>query len=168
MLIAFSGLPGSGKSTIAKLLAARLRAAYLRIDTIEQALLRAGAEPPIGPEGYFVANAIAEDTLRAGTPVVADAVNAQPISRDAWPDLAHRLGVRFLTIGVHCSDSAEHRRRVETRIADIEGHALPTWADVNAIPFAPFGSGTFVIDTAHDAAADAVDRIIARLAPSAP
>ena len=38
MLIIFSGLPGSGKSTIARALAKRLGAVYLRIDTIEQAI----------------------------------------------------------------------------------------------------------------------------------
>ena len=38
MLIIFSGLPGSGKSTIARALARRLGAVYLRIDTIEQAI----------------------------------------------------------------------------------------------------------------------------------
>lgn len=168
MLIVFSGLPGSGKSTIAKLLAARLRAAYLRIDTIEQALLRAGTPPPIGPEGYAVALAIAEDTLRAGTPVVADAVNALAISRNAWADLAARLEVRYRPVGIHCSDPDEHRRRVETRTAEIAGHALPSWADVSAIRFEPFPSGTLVIDTAELGITDAVDRIIARLAPSAP
>lgn len=167
MLIVLSGLPGSGKSTIAKLLAARLRAAYLRIDTIEQALLRAGAPPPIGPEGYAVALAIAEDTLRAGTDVVADAVNAQAISRDAWRELAGRLSLRLVPIGVHCSDPIEHRRRVETRAAEIEGHVLPNWAEVSTISFEPFPSGTLIIDTAQLSTADAVDRIIARLAPSA-
>lgn len=34
MLIIFSGLPGSGKSTIARALAKRLGAVYLRIDTM--------------------------------------------------------------------------------------------------------------------------------------
>ena len=38
MLIIFGGLPGSGKSTIARALALRLGAVYLRIDTIEQAI----------------------------------------------------------------------------------------------------------------------------------
>ena len=38
MLIIFSGLPGSGKSTIARALAQQLGAVYLRIDTIEQAI----------------------------------------------------------------------------------------------------------------------------------
>ena len=41
MLIIFSGLPGSGKSTIAQALAKQLNALYLRIDTIEQAIHKA-------------------------------------------------------------------------------------------------------------------------------
>ena len=36
MLIVFSSLPGTGKTTIAKDLAAQTDAVYLRIDTIEQ------------------------------------------------------------------------------------------------------------------------------------
>ncbi len=38
MLIVFSGLPGTGKTTIANDLAAMTSAVYLRIDTIEQAI----------------------------------------------------------------------------------------------------------------------------------
>ena len=37
-LYIFSGLPGTGKSTLAPRLASRLDAMYLRIDTVEQAL----------------------------------------------------------------------------------------------------------------------------------
>jgi tRNA uridine 5-carbamoylmethylation protein Kti12 len=38
MLIVLSGLPGVGKTTIARELASSLKAVYLRIDSIEQAL----------------------------------------------------------------------------------------------------------------------------------
>ncbi len=38
MLIIFSGLPGTGKTTIARSLAHKLAAVYLRIDSLEQAL----------------------------------------------------------------------------------------------------------------------------------
>lgn len=38
MLIIFSGLPGSGKSTIAQKLSQEMKAVYLRVDTIEQTL----------------------------------------------------------------------------------------------------------------------------------
>ncbi|WP_225152486.1 AAA family ATPase [Bradyrhizobium sp. NBAIM08] len=41
-LIVFGGLPGTGKTTIARELTARLAATYLRIDAIEQPLRDAG------------------------------------------------------------------------------------------------------------------------------
>jgi len=37
-LFIFSGLPGTGKTTLSRQLAQHVGAAYLRIDTIEQAL----------------------------------------------------------------------------------------------------------------------------------
>ena len=37
-LIVFGGLPGTGKTTLAKAIAGEHAATYLRIDTIEQAL----------------------------------------------------------------------------------------------------------------------------------
>ncbi|YAF61144.1 hypothetical protein DOCECA_13255 [Pseudomonas sp. E102] len=43
MLIVFSGLPGTGKTTIAHDLAATTGAVYLRIDTIERAVRNSGA-----------------------------------------------------------------------------------------------------------------------------
>lgn len=60
MLIIFSGLPGSGKSTIAQALAKQLNALYLRIDTIEQAIRKADEDNyEMGPAGYFVAYSLA-------------------------------------------------------------------------------------------------------------
>ncbi|WP_188904996.1 AAA family ATPase, partial [Deinococcus aerophilus] len=51
MLIVFSGLPGTGKSTLARSIAYRLHAAYLRVDSVEAALLHAGM-PKVTVEGY--------------------------------------------------------------------------------------------------------------------
>lgn len=86
MLLIFGGLPGTGKSTIARLLAARLGAVWLRIDSIEQALIRAETvtRHDIGPAGYLAAYAIAADNLRLGNVVIADAVNPIAITRQAW------------------------------------------------------------------------------------
>ncbi|HEY6734138.1 MAG TPA: AAA family ATPase, partial [Roseiarcus sp.] len=38
MLIVFAGLPGTGKSSVARELAGKLDAVWLRIDSIEQAI----------------------------------------------------------------------------------------------------------------------------------
>ena len=42
MLIVLAGLPGTGKTTLARRLCERLAAFHLRIDTIEAALKRSG------------------------------------------------------------------------------------------------------------------------------
>jgi len=76
MLIIVCGLPATGKTTLSRLLARDLGAVHLRIDTIEQAIVRSGAaERPLGPVGYTVAHALAADQLRQGLAVVAECVN---------------------------------------------------------------------------------------------
>ena len=76
MLIVFSGLPGTGKTTIASELARRTNAVYLRIDVIEQALRDAKVlTGDVGASGYGLANALALSNLRLGQTVIADCVN---------------------------------------------------------------------------------------------
>ena len=58
ILIVMGGLPGTGKTSLSKVLSLRLDAVYLRIDTIEQALHRQAAFKN-GNEGYLVANIVA-------------------------------------------------------------------------------------------------------------
>ena len=82
MLIVLSGLPGTGKTTIARKLAIVLAAVYLRIDSIEQSIRDAGR--PVEGERYSVAHAVAEDNLRLGRIVVADCVNPWALTRCEW------------------------------------------------------------------------------------
>ncbi len=84
LLVVLAGRPGTGKTTLGQALASELRAAFLRIDAIETAVVRCGlAQPPVGPVGYAVAHEIAAATLALGTPVVIDAVNPVPEARQA-------------------------------------------------------------------------------------
>jgi len=143
MLIVFGGLPGVGKTSIARELARGLDAVYLRIDSIEQAL--GGCTDDAG---YRIAYAVASDNLRLGRTVVADSVNPLAITRDAWVGVAHKAGVRAIDIEVICSDAVEHRRRVESRASDIAGLKLPTWEDVCARSYDSWQRERIVVDTA--------------------
>jgi len=159
-LIAFAGLPGTGKTTIARELARRIGAAHIRIDTIEQALRASGrCEGPMDDAGYRVAYAVAEDNLRQGLTVVADSVNPLALTRDAWAEVAARAGATLLEVELVCSDQTEHRRRVETRKADIPGHKLPAWNEVLAREVEPWTRAHTIIDTAHQDAEQAVTAI---------
>jgi predicted kinase len=155
-LIVFGGLPGTGKTTIARELTRRLTASYLRIDTIEQRLREAGL--PVGAAGYEIANALAAENLLIGRTVIADCVNPVAASRNGWRDTANRCAARLVEIELICSDAAEHRRRVEGRIVDVSGHKQPTWDDVVNRAYEPWDRDHLVLDTA----ADSVERLAAR------
>ena len=157
MFIVFSGLPGSGKTTIAKELARQVGAVYLRIDVIEQALREAGVlAGDVGASGYAVANALALSNLRLGQRVIADCVNPVKESRDAWQAVATAAGVALINIEVVCSDQQAHRRRVEGRVGDIPGLVPPTWQSVQVHEYEPWEAPPFRLDTAQMTPAEAV------------
>ena len=149
MLVVFGGLPGSGKTTLARAIAAQRAATYLRIDTIEQAIRNAEVlAADVGPAGYAVPLALAESNLGFGRTVVADCVNPVRESRAAWREAADRTKSTLCNIEVLCSDPIEHRRRVETRVSDIIGLTSPTWQSVQQHKYEQWETERFVVDTA--------------------
>jgi predicted kinase len=164
VLIILSGLPGVGKTTIARELARQIGAAHIRIDTIELALREAGrGGDSLDDLGYRIAYAVAEDNLRLGQTVIADSVNPWPITRDAWRDVANRAQARLLEVEVVCSDQAEHRRRVESRPPEPFGPRL-TWQDVVARDYRRWDRERVVIDTALGSVEGHVQQLRAAMA----
>lgn len=162
MLYIFSGLPGTGKSTVAKMLAKKRGAVYLRVDTVEQAISSASEDnPKIGPEGYFVLYELTRENLQLGSTVVTDSVNDINLIRNAYRDIAISLNVPFLEIEILCSDKKQHRYRVENRVSDIPGLTPPDWEKVENREYEPWDRAHLQLDTAILSATQCVDKILA-------
>lgn len=162
LLYVFAGLPGSGKTTLATLLASTVGAAHVRVDTIEQAL-RDVCGLNVNDEGYRLAYRVAGEILRAHVSVVADSCNPVESSRRAWEQVARDAGATPVNIEVICSDPHEHRWRVEHRPATVAGLRLPTWPDVERREYHAWTTERIVLDTAGQSEAACLATLLTKL-----
>jgi len=161
VLAVFAGLPGVGKSTLARRVGAALPAAVLAVDTVDSKLRQYDVhEPRPGFAAYGVVSALAEIQLEMGHHVIIDAVNPVRAARQLWVELAERTGAALRVVEVVCGDDAEHRRRVEARHAarDHDGHPtapgltkgeIPDWVRVleRQAEWEPYIGPRLVVDT---------------------
>jgi predicted kinase len=161
-LYIFSGLPGTGKTTLSQALAKQITAVHLRVDTVEQALKDVCAINVQG-EGYRLSYRIAADNLRLGISVVADSCNPIELTRNEWETVALESGAGYVNIEVVCSDKLEHRNRVENRFSTVPGPGLPTWKDVESREYQLWSKERIIIDTSGKSVNECLDGLLSSL-----
>ena len=106
---------------------------------------------------------IAAEQLKLGLDVIVECVNPVAVTRDGWVGTAAAAGAAVVEVELICSDSAVHRRRVETRPSDVEGLVKPTWQEVESREYETWSRSHLVFDTATTGVELIVDRIVASI-----
>jgi predicted kinase len=138
LLVLVTGLPGTGKTTMADAAAAELRAPVLGHDwamsglrpypEIQDALDAMGLRGHRGV-GWSILWALARSQLRRGQPVVLDGVARAPEVAGTRA-LAREEGASSLVVMTECSDPELHRARIEGRQRGIPGWYELDWGHV--------------------------------------
>ena len=131
-VIVVSGLPGSGKSTVAEGIAEKLGIPIFSVDPIESSIIKSGIKRSFetGLAAYLVTETLVAEQLSLGIPAVIDAVSAVKEARDMWRTLSNKFNARLIII--ECAlDRDLHKKRIESRVRNIHGIPEVTWNDVD-------------------------------------
>lgn len=137
-LIIFSGLPGTGKSTLAEAVGKELCIPVFARDWLEGTLLRSGLKPtiedkPLGFAGYELLTVLAQRQLILGQSVILDSVAGTETIRSTWRQLSRQYGADWRVVECICSDEALHRSRLKARKRNIPGWHELEWSDVEKV-----------------------------------
>ena len=154
-LIVFSGLPGTGKSTLAEAIGRRFGIPVFAKDWLEASMLRSGLKPTdknksLGYAGYELLTILAQRQLMLGQSVILDSVAATKSIRSEWRRLAKRYQAEWRVIECICSDKSIHQARLITRQRGIPGWHELDWSEVERVEkyYMPWWSECLVLDMA--------------------
>ena len=152
-LIVFSGLPGTGKSTVAEVVGRELSIPVFAKDWLEATLVRSelvasNQSRPFGSAGYELMTMLAERQLMLGQSVILDSVASTQSIRDTWKHLSEKYRAEWRVIECICSDEWFHRSQLSTRERRIPGWHELAWSDVEKVKsyFLPWSGERLVLD----------------------
>jgi len=132
-LVLISGLPGTGKTALARGLVQALRIPVFAKDRIQSALRTRGLAERATVDGYHLMFDLADEQLSLGLGVVLDAVFPLAEFRLVARAIARRHQARFRPIYCYCSDETAWRERVGGRRQFVPNWTPVGWEEVERL-----------------------------------
>ena len=138
-LIVFSGLPATGKSSIAEAVARELGIPLFAKDWLAATLRRLGmgygeaGSSLLGQAGYELLTTLAQQQLSLGQSAVLDSVLSWESTRRRWRNIAAEYGAGWYAIECICSDEILHRTLLADRRYNIPGWQELAWTEVERV-----------------------------------
>lgn len=149
--IVMRGYPGTGKSIIARAIAATLHAPLIDRDIIRQKAVDLLGNPPnVGHFSYELMFALTREQLRLGLSVVVDTPLTYRTTYEQARELAQAHNTPMLV--VHCQCSPELQKlRLEERKGKVSEFQITSWEEWEQWKprFEEFDDGGCIIDTAN-------------------
>ena len=166
-LVVLSGLPGSGKSHLAREIAGRYPLAVLVSDALRRALVKGPTYSQQESARLFSAlHALLEDLLRRGVSVLLDATNLKEAHRRPVFEIAGRTGAHLLIVEVRAADKIVRRRlnarRARRDPADVSEATVEVY-EMMREEAEPITRPHIVVDTAGGDMSAAVAHIVREL-----
>ncbi|WP_020389802.1 AAA family ATPase [Kribbella catacumbae] len=150
--IVVTGLPGTGKSTLADRLAREIAAPAFAGDWLLGAMkphdaLRGLDRPKMLAMYYDLLGTLVARPLMLGQSAIVDCLVSEEIVA-RWRELAEHHSARLRVVECVCSDELEHRRRLEGRRREIPGWHEVDWAHVERMraEYPPLSSPDLLLD----------------------
>lgn len=166
MLILVTGLPGSGKSTVAKMLAGELDAVVLNSDTLRRELFPVSRDYSSRETQAVIRETErrTKELLQAGRVVILDALFTKQRPRDEYKNVAEELGAPFVVVLVTAPEEmTKTRMDLREEVGDASEATFAYY--LNRKPhFEPVTGEHFVVE--NDGAAEALKSAVASIAQS--
>ncbi len=148
-LILFAGLPGSGKTTLARMVARQLKLPLFSKDRVQRVLRDHHLAAENTGDGYYIILDQADEQLSLGNSVILDATFPLDHFRTVASEIAFRHSAQFCALYFICSDDAIWQERMENRVHYIPGWRPVGWHDVLRMRqyYQPWGDNALVVDS---------------------
>lgn len=149
--VVMRGYPGTGKSTIARAIAAALHAPLIDRDILRQKAVDIfGDLPQVGHFSYELMFALAAEQLELGLSVVVDTPLTYRTTYEQAQELARTFSTPILVVHCQCPPEVQ-KRRLEERKGQVSQFQITSWEEWMQWKqrFEEFETEECVIDTAN-------------------